>query len=142
LEQCFNAIDDDCDGHVDERCGTPDGLIQLIIAWEVATTDVDLDVTDANGDLATPEAVTQLGFLKDRDCPLNSTCGDQNTETVSSVESGSFNGPLNVTIRIKGNPPNMTPLRVQLGGHLGSRPVSAWTLLANPNTRAEFEIVD
>jgi hypothetical protein len=142
LEQCFNAVDDDCNGHVDERCGTLDGLIQLVIAWDAAKIDVDLDVIDANGELARPDAVTQKGYIKDRDCPLDSTCGDQNTETVSGVDPESFRGPLKVAVRIKDAPPGMQPLRVQLGGHLGSRPISAWTILADANDRAEFEIAE
>ncbi len=140
LEQCFNAIDDDCNGHVDEHCGTPDGLIQLIIAWDVPRADVDLDVIDANGELARPDTVTRLGYLKDRDCPLSSTCADQNTETVSSVDQEVFRGPVNVRIRIKSNSSDRGQLRVQLGGHLGLQSISAWTLLTNSSERAEFEI--
>jgi len=140
LEQCFNAIDDDCNGQVDEQCGTPDGLIQLIIAWDAASIDVDLDVTDANGELARSGSVTQLGYIKDRDCPIGATCGDQNTETVTSVDQIPIRSPLSVAIRVKGMQPGLQQVRVQLGGHVGPWPISAWTLLANSNDRATFEI--
>ncbi len=140
LEQCFNAIDDDCNGHVDEQCGAPDGLIQLIIAWDAAPIDVDLDVTDANGELARSGSVTQLGYIKDRDCPISAACGDQNTETVTSVDRIPTRSPLSVAIRVKGMQPDPWQVRVQLGGHLGPWPISAWTFLVNSNDRAEFEI--
>ena len=142
MEQCFNALDDDCNGHVDERCGTPDGLIQLIVAWDIAPIDVDLDVTDENGDLATPDRVTQLGYFKDRDCPKNLTCADQNTETVSTAGVVSIRGHIHVAIRFKDVPSDLPSVHVQLGGHLGPRAISAQSTLARPDDAAEFDITD
>jgi hypothetical protein len=140
LERCFNAIDDDCNGQFDEGCGTPDGLVQLIVAWEAVTVDVDLEVVDANGNLAKPDTVTQLGYVKDRDCPMNATCADQNTETVSTLGISTFQGPIRVALRVKNHPFYPPRVRVQWGGHIGRLSISAQTTLVDSDDGAAFEV--
>ena len=43
-ELCFNAIDDNCNGVIDEGCGVQTGLLQFAIAWSAATADVNIVV--------------------------------------------------------------------------------------------------
>src|SRR5580704_2974653 len=45
-ELCFNAIDDNCNGVIDEGCGVGTGVLQFAIAWGDEGADVDLSVTD------------------------------------------------------------------------------------------------
>lgn len=47
-EDC-NALDDDCDGVIDEGCGYASGAIQITLAWN-SGADLDLYVTDPAGE--------------------------------------------------------------------------------------------
>ncbi|MEM9070423.1 MAG: hypothetical protein AAGE52_18100 [Myxococcota bacterium] len=47
-ETC-NALDDDCDGSIDEGCGYEGGPLQVAVAWN-SGADVDLYVTDPQGE--------------------------------------------------------------------------------------------
>ena len=47
-EQC-NALDDDCNGVIDDGCGYSGGSIQITASWDTGA-DVDLYVTDPAGD--------------------------------------------------------------------------------------------
>jgi hypothetical protein len=62
-ELCFNARDDNCNGIIDEGCGVHTGLVQFIIAWDEPQADVDLLVTDPNGELVEVGATSQSGLI-------------------------------------------------------------------------------
>lgn len=65
-EQC-NAIDDDCDGTIDEGCGYGSGPIQVTLAWDTGA-DLDLHVTDPLGEtISNTHRRSGTGGRMDRD---------------------------------------------------------------------------
>ena len=57
-ELCFNAIDDNCNGVIDEGCGVQTGLLQFTIAWSAAAaaaTPADAAVAVASAAAAFPK---------------------------------------------------------------------------------------
>jgi tRNA (guanosine-2'-O-)-methyltransferase len=46
-EEC-NALDDDCNGVIDDQCGYESGAVQITVAWN-SGADIDLYVTDPSG---------------------------------------------------------------------------------------------
>jgi tRNA (guanosine-2'-O-)-methyltransferase len=49
VEESCNALDDDCDGVIDDGCGYGTGLMQVTAAWDTGA-DLDLYVTGPLGD--------------------------------------------------------------------------------------------
>jgi hypothetical protein len=47
-EEC-NAIDDDCNGVIDDKCGYQSGAVQITVGWD-SGADIDLYVTDPSGE--------------------------------------------------------------------------------------------
>ncbi|MGC4064210.1 MAG: hypothetical protein QM784_06115 [Polyangiaceae bacterium] len=142
IEICFDAVDQNCDGAVDEGCGVPDGALQLIAAWPIADADVDLEVIDPHGELASIVRSTSLGLVKDRDCPkAPDECGGQNVEVVYLDAVQVPAGRYVVTLRLKRARAPAVPVTVRLGGHIGSEAVSgSWTLTRDVPA-AQFEIL-
>src|SRR3984957_10793056 len=80
-ELCFNAIDDNCNGIIDEGCGGETGVLQWTIAWNEEAANVDLSVVDPAGDAVKAKATSSKGGLRfQRDCPADDSCRGQNTE--------------------------------------------------------------
>lgn len=137
LETCFDARDDDCDGLVDEGCGLPVSVLQIVVAWDDPATNLDLEVTDPRGEVAQVGEPTTLGLVRDRDCPgVESACGGQNVEVVTidrdAVPEGRF--LVRLVRRWPANPKD--PLVIRLGGHRGTVPlVGTITLKAEERER-------
>ena len=126
-ELCFNAVDDNCNGVIDEGCGSRTGPLQFEIAWDVADADVNLSVTTPDGDTV-PSPQTQPepnGFHMDRDCPGKEGCGGQNVDNIY-FDSGEGEPPrghymVKITLaELHSAPP---PVRVRFGARLGARTV-------------------
>jgi hypothetical protein len=121
VELCFDARDNNCNGVIDEGCGLHTGVLQFVIAWEVADADVDLNVYDPTGELARLGEATSAGLVKDRDCPRNGECQGQNIENVYLAEGEPQRGRYRVVLRLdKLNGAN-PPIKVRLGARVGQR---------------------
>jgi tRNA (guanosine-2'-O-)-methyltransferase len=124
-ELCFNAIDDNCNGVIDEGCGVTTGLLQFTIAWNAAPADVNLVVTTPSRETVPSEHArsTPSGFHLDRDCPGEDGCGGQNIENVFFDGPEPPRGHYAVDIVLADLHGADPPVRVRFGARLGSRTV-------------------
>ena len=135
VEQCFNAIDDNCNGVIDEGCGVATGLLQFSIAWNEASADVDLLVTNPAGSTASAQSkTTQDGFRLDRDCPTEQ-CNGQNEETVYFDGGEPPRGKYRVEVRLSDPKDAPVPVCVRLGARVGSRTFGANVNLAHKDDK-------
>lgn len=142
LETCFNATDDNCNGLVDEGCGLATGPLQLVIAWDIADADVDLEVTDPNGEQVQVGKPTRLGLTKDRDCPgEGDDCGGQNFEVVTIAGDTVPMGRYRVTLLLERAPANESRVHVRIGGHLGQDAVAGQVELSRETPSIFVELL-
>ena len=121
-ERCFDARDDNCNGIIDEGCGVHTGVVQFVIAWDKPSADVDLQVTDPNGELVEVARRTQSGLLKERDCPgAAGDCAGQNLENVYLEDGEPLRGRYRVRIRLEKLGMDNPPVLVTLGARVGAR---------------------
>jgi hypothetical protein len=122
-ELCFNAIDDNCNGIIDEGCGVGTGVLQFTIAWREETADVNLRVTDPSGGVVdAKQRATRGGLRLDRDCPgVTESCGGQNTENVFFEGLDPPRGHYKVEVAL-GDPHGAAlPIIVHFGARIGSQ---------------------
>jgi hypothetical protein len=142
IETCFDAIDDNCNGLVDEGCGLPNGPLQLVIAWDPPEADVDLDVFDPLGEPVLVGRPTSLGLTKDRDCPKEpNECGGQNVEVVYVGGDEVPVGRYRVTLRLRPKNAGENDVSVRLGGHIGNESIRGVFPLSLAIREAHFELI-
>jgi hypothetical protein len=141
VEKCFDATDDNCNGLIDEGCGTPTGSMQVSVAWFDAPVDLDLAVITPSGFRISETARTHEGFRLDRDCPKES-CGGQNIETMVFDGAELPKGVYVVEVRLGSLGGGTFPVRGRLGIRIGSRTLGAAVELGAENDRKTlmFEI--
>jgi tRNA (guanosine-2'-O-)-methyltransferase len=122
-EVCYNAADDNCNGLIDEGCGTPSALVHIALSWREPDVDVDLDVTSPDGELVEVDKPLQNGLVKLRDCPGDDDdCRGTNSEHVLlQPEHAVPVGTYRVTVRLEAINGAEPPIRVHLSGRLGPR---------------------
>lgn len=138
-ELCFNARDDNCNGVIDEGCGVSTGLVQFVIAWDEPSADVDLQVTDPNGELVEASRVAESGLVKEQDCPgPNNECHGQNLENVYlDGDAELLRGTYRVVIRLESLGDAEPPVTVTLGVRLGPKSYAAEVTLSAPRQERE-----
>jgi hypothetical protein len=137
-ELCYNARDDNCNGIIDEGCGINTGLVQFAIAWSEPLADVDLNVTDPNGELVEVARPTESGLVKERDCPGKSNeCRGQNLENVYLEEGDPVRGVYRVRVRLEKLGGENPPIRVTLGARVGPKTYQIELELDRPEQERE-----
>jgi tRNA (guanosine-2'-O-)-methyltransferase len=118
-ELCFDAVDDNCNGAIDEGCGLSTGLLQFVVAWGDSPADVNLSVT------APPVGNGRAAQLRvERDCPREG-CGGQNVENASLDVADPPRGAYTVTVELTSTRGASLPLRVRFGASVASRSYGA-----------------
>lgn len=138
-ERCFDAIDDNCNGVIDEGCGLQTGILQFVIAWQEPSTDIDLNVNGPDGELARYDEPTEAGLLKDRDCPgAEDDCHGQNVENVFLAEGTPRRGRYRVVVRLEDLRDATGPIRVRLSARIGQRNFTTLVELSGTTEQREF----
>lgn len=120
-ELCFNAVDDNCNGVVDEGCGSGTGVLQFTIAWGDSPADVDLQVTDPAGDkIEKKHETTPSGLRREKDCP-DDGCHGQNVENVYFQGNTPPRGTYRVEVKLLDPRDSTLPVHVHLTARIGSR---------------------
>lgn len=138
-ETCFNALDDNCNGLVDEGCGLPSALVTFSVAWQDRTADVDLLVTDPNDELVEVGRVSRSGLTKDQDCPgrQDAPCST-NLETVYLADKAPTSGRYKVSVRLERLGSDAPPLSAALGVRIGGLTTSRLLALRYPEDERRY----
>ncbi len=141
-EVCFNALDDNCNGALEEGCGTPAGVVQFMIAWDSTRADVDLNVTDPNGELIEAGRVAKSGLLKGRDCPgRRQECGGVNLENVFlEGNKPPTRGTYRVSVTLESLSGDAGPIWVTLSSRLGAKHYAYEIRLSEPEDERHVEL--
>lgn len=130
-ERCFDARDDNCNGLIDEGCGLATGYLQFAVAWSEEQADLDLEVTDPQGELAEVGRATATGLVKQRDCPGESReCRGQNLENVYLETGEPTRGRYVVKVRLERLGGAEPPIRATVGARVGPKSHQAAVELA------------
>jgi tRNA (guanosine-2'-O-)-methyltransferase len=134
-ELCFNAIDDNCNGAIDEGCGELTGPLQLTIAWGASPADVNLTLVTPEGKVSDPHAApTARGRCAlDRDCPKGETCRGQNLENIHCDAPVAGHYEAEVVLAALGDATE--PVDVHFAARLGARSVAFEAQLTRASSR-------
>lgn len=141
-EVCFNALDDNCNGALEEGCGVPAGVVQFMIGWDALRADVDLNVTDPNGELIEAGRVVRSGLIKTRDCPgRRQECGGVNLENVFlEGNKAPTRGTYRVSVALESLGGEQPPIWVNLSSRLGARRYAFEIRLLAPEDERHVEL--
>lgn len=130
-ELCFNAVDDNCNGVIDEGCGEGTGLLQFTIAWGDSPADVNLVVTTPSQERVPNGAGGgPSGFVFGGDCPGTNGCSGQSVENVYFDGPEPPRGHYSVEIALHELRGAKPPVDVRFGARLGGRTLSFALALA------------
>jgi len=135
-ELCFNATDDNCNGVIDEGCGSMTGVLQFTIAWGDSPADVDLIVTDPSG-ARTHKGNRQpsSGLQFEHNCPEDG-CHGQNVENIWFDGNEPPRGKYVVEVKLNDPKGADLPVKVHLSARVGAR-VYATDLALSPSQGAD-----
>jgi hypothetical protein len=141
-EVCFNALDDNCNGALEEGCGIPAGVVQFMIGWEAMRADVDLNVTDPNGELIEAGRIARSGLIKTRDCPgRRQECGGVNLENVFlEGNKAPTRGTYRVSVALESLGGEQPPIWVNLSSRLGTKRYAFEIRLFAPEDERHVEL--
>lgn len=122
-EICFDAIDNNCNGLLEEGCGVNSGAIQIAAAWTEEEADIDLLLIDPLGELVKPGNITSSGLSKDRDCPGNDRrCRGQNMENIFlEPDAEPPHGVYRASLRLEKINGARSPIKVRVGARIGPK---------------------
>jgi len=138
-EICFNAVDDNCNGVIDEGCGIATGPLQFTIAWGDNPADIDLRVTDPSGEFvdATHPTNGAERLRLDRDCPKD-TCYGQNIDNVLWAGLDPPRGSYTVDVILSDLHGATLPINLRFGARVGSRSYGADVTLDTKDDKKHF----
>ena len=121
-ERCFDAVDDNCNGVIDEGCGIGTGLLQFTLAWGDSPADVDLVLVEPKGSkVFEGNRSSRTGFRLDRDCPGEDGCHGQNIENIFFEGGEPPKGKYSLEVKLSELRGAETPVKVRLGARVGSQ---------------------
>lgn len=139
-ELCFNAVDDNCNGVIEEGCGVATGPLQFVVAWGDSPADIDISLTAPNKEKVQDQEThraSRSGFHLDKDCP-NDGCGDQNFENIYFTGAEPPKGHYTVEVRLVELRAAESPVHVRFGARLGGRVFGADLLLTQAEDKKTF----
>lgn len=136
-ELCFNAVDDNCNGVIDEGCGLTTGPLQFTIAWADASADVNLHVSAPTGETVDGSHAFGGGLRLERDCPRDG-CNGQNEENIYFEGEAPPRGRYVVTVDLGDPHGTPMPVRVRIGARVGSKSFGADLELSRRGDKKAF----